>query len=143
MKIKWKQRELEFRVWHVNYEKWVENSGTFPFYKLSGSPTRLWVWDNSTEDFEEIHAIVTQYTGVKDVNGKKIFEGDIVNKLPYPDCPDWIGYIKYEVNGSGFIVHLIGDTGELVRMEVDFNSVILGNVFQNPELVEKYKLEGE
>jgi len=68
--------------------------------------------------------ILMQYTGIKDKNGKEIYEGDIV-KTQYigSEGTKEIKYnIKYNFSGFGFIENL--DTSE-----------IIGNIYENPELL--------
>lgn len=83
-------------------------------------------------------AILMQSTGLFDVNGKEIFEGDIVvNKYGN------VGYVAYLQQEAGFVVVLkksdyrLGhrNTGE--SYDVATNHEIIGNIYQNPELVEE------
>ena len=69
-------REIKFRVWDNNimyYNVMVGNPPVNPSVYVEGHG-----WSECTED-----AILMQYTGLKDVNGKEIYEGDIVkaNKI--------------------------------------------------------------
>mgnify|MGYP003452758961 CR=1 FL=1 len=72
---------------------------------------------------------VGQYTGLMDKNGKKIFEGDIVD-IQYPDtfvCNTVISYI-----GASFC----GDDG-IDAWELDDYTFleVIGNIYDNPELL--------
>ncbi|MGQ7659105.1 YopX family protein [Streptococcus suis] len=83
-------------------------------------------------------AILMQSTGLFDKNGKEIFEGDIVvNKYGN------VGYVAYLQQEAGFVVVLkksdyrLGhrNTGE--SYDVTTNHEIIGNIYENPELVEE------
>lgn len=82
-------------------------------------------------------AILMQSTGLFDKNGKEIFEGDIVVNQ-YGN----VGYVAYLQQEAGFVVVLkksdyrLGhrNTGE--SYDITTNHEIIGNIHQNPELVE-------
>ncbi|MGV3251688.1 YopX family protein [Streptococcus suis] len=78
-----------------------------------------------------------QSTGLFDKNGKEIFEGDIV-----VNQNGNVGYVAYLQQEAGFVVALkksdyrLGhrNTGE--SYDVTTNHEIIGNIHQNPELLE-------
>lgn len=85
----------------------------------------------------EVDTILMQSTGLKDKNGVEIFEGDIVKKTNGS-----IGYVVYLQQEAGFVVVLkksdyrLGhrNTGEPYKEAT--NHEIIGNVYENPELLE-------
>lgn len=99
--------------------------------------------DNSFCHIIEVDpASVCQYTGLKDKNGKKIFEGDIVEQSWF-DCvepiDDSVGEVVYCENDCSFSV-MDANKKEIVPLgrchsyhwEVD----VIGNIHDNPELME-------
>lgn len=87
-----------------------------------------------------------QSTGLKDKNGKEIFDGDIVRTTRFLGRADEIGgFYEYEKDYVGVVKVLEGswviDTGIVaVRLwsEID-ESEVLGNIYENPELLEDKK----
>lgn len=73
-----------------------------------------------------------QYTGLKDKNGKRIFEGDIL----LLDGED--GYFKLEFDEDTARFVMIGDS-----VQVDFDNFwsyeveVIGNIHDNPELLKE------
>lgn len=120
-----------------------------------GKPTRLkrfkWVHGqllHHSEKLSNIYSVeidhpstvipetVGQFTGLTDTNGVKIFEGDIVHVhdcLLKPSAPyhEFDGVIEHK-NGSFVIV------GELITHYrwLDYDVTVLGNIHDNPELLE-------
>lgn len=73
---------------------------------------------------------VGQYTGLTDKNGKKIFEGDIVDILTENEE---IGVVKYD--DGGFQVEA---NGFIVDFHTNINGTdleVIGNIYDNPELI--------
>ena len=94
-------------------------------------------YDKNAEDYceniEIIPETLCQYTGMKDENGKKIFENDIVI---YDD-----GLAKIEWNNSckAFLVvifYMGYSVEEDLRKIKGCNLKVIRNIFDNPELLE-------
>lgn len=119
-------REIKFRAWHKQEKDmyhFINFSGVNDYYNgdlmtlKCGFPDEL---------------VLMQYTGLKDKNGKEIYEGDIVKyceEYIQEDLIKWSnGIIEY--GGSGF---KIDGKGELDFYGDDIE--IIGNVYQNKDLL--------
>ena len=79
--------------------------------------------DDQLEAYSVFPETIGQYIGLKDKNGNKIFEGDIVQY----DNKD-VGYVGY-ANGA-FYIKAENITNEWIPQ----NLVVIGNIHDNPEL---------
>ncbi len=68
-----------------------------------------------------------QFTGLHDKNGKEIYEGDIV-KMPNWSYPVEVIYLLPKCR---FCCKLIGGVNDFIPQ----NSEIIGNIYENPELL--------
>lgn len=134
----------EFRVWRFchaeNKHKFyytskpyiVCNSGATLVFPTDGNDE--WV-DDSIMEADEIP--IQQFTGLTDLTGRKIFEGDIVQEM-VDGKPAYFGQIVFNT-GTFFIS---GDGPMFNYWDVDSavpssykNHRIIGNIFENPELL--------
>ena len=76
---------------------------------------------------------VGQFTGLTDDNGKKIFEGDIINfGSQYGSISD----VKYIENNAGFLIKdRWGDWNWLYNVVKSTNCKLVGNIYDNTELL--------
>lgn len=74
--------------------------------------------------------IVEQYTGLKDINGTEIYEGDIL----IDDTGDPIEYWAVKFYEGGFVGECAGVAEPLFELT---NLEVVGNIHENPELVEE------
>lgn len=127
------KREILFRGKRSN-GKWVygslvvsENTAPAIYYEVGKGVVKQLDWCYVNPD------TIGQYTGVKDKNGKKIFEGDIVGNNGF------VHLIKYVGNFAGFFTvsrELRGSFGYFDQKWIDYcDIVVIGNVTDNPELM--------
>jgi len=126
-------RELKFRAWDKKRKRMRFDLPAFYFIKTMEEPL-------DRENFE-----VMQYTGLLDKNGKEIFEGDLIRHY-------WVDEYKgtsldrrevIERVPGGFINRPLNDKEKktdysLVHAD-NWNFEVIGNVWENPELLEEEK----
>lgn len=125
-------RKIKFRVWDKENECWL-NFGYTKFYrKEDGEPDTIFKFDFS------VNYIVEQYTGLIDKNDKEIYEGDIITHIDrkYRDGSDRIYKVIWSEEQFSFIALASGEYVWLSAME---GCEVIGNIHENPELLEKVK----
>lgn len=90
-----------------------------------------WNMPRNTVVFDIDPENVCQYTGLKDKNGKRIWENDIVSG--YFNHKKITGFIKYGSNAV-YYIEREGSYGIHLDNSEDWLEVI-GNIFDNPELL--------
>ena len=78
---------------------------------------------------------VGQYTNMLDKNGTKIFEGDIIDFFGRSDG-DGYGVVKYDAYETEFGFEYDNIYRSLGRNFYPENIEVVGNIYDNPELVE-------
>ncbi len=131
-------REILFRGKRKDNGEWIVGGVVHDDDKVFIVWTHRLLSKNGAPHFstmvEVIPETLGQYTGGEDKTGNKIFEGDIVTATEDGDIE--IGVIKYETPDCAFII----DTGGCdFVMDYAKDSEIIGNIHDNPKLLEEIK----
>jgi uncharacterized phage protein (TIGR01671 family) len=146
-------REIKFRAWDET-KKAMHND--FQFIK-SGEEGNDWIVFTSDKQtlqtkphplenpFFQQQLKIMQYTGLKDKNGKKIYEGDIISVVDIGDIPSensrhqvvYCGEDDYPA--FDLKPHIDCDSNGLSYLKAggDEEMIILGNIYENPELLKE------
>lgn len=130
-------RELKFRVWSEEDKEYRTDCDVFRLlHGKTGCPATI--YNDEGDKF-----IIEQYTGLKDKNGKEIYEGDIIQEEidfnskmidgVFTYAVEWdMDTLCYSLRGSSNSIH-----DEL--WEVNASVEIIGNIHENPELLKEAK----
>lgn len=144
-------REIKFRAWNKHQKCWEEEGWGIqkhiPWSNSESHKTGMTVyWLKWIDDFDTVgyepfwvfHTVardleLSQYTGLKDKNGREIYEGDIILYKDYQ--------IEYLIEWEPVLSAIIAvDTSnnswiffhELIK-DLEYYETI-GNIYENPEL---------
>lgn len=140
-------REIKFRAWDTEKNQWIYVSlgdlvcgaTSKPSVPLGDEFTPADGDQSTNGEFQNW----CEYTGLKDKNGKEIYEGDLVEhgrlETGYPLTVKIGGYWPTE-GDSGWGVHVHNEDETFVEgvspFEQDNNLEVIGNIYENPELLQ-------
>ena len=79
--------------------------------------------------------VLMQYTGLDDINGVGIFEGDIIRIARWGAYENVIGWVEYHKTDTTFFIPCTGAEPSYVNLSCCNENEIIGNVFENPDLL--------
>ena len=117
-------REIKFRAWDVPNKEMLD-------HQMIDDAFGFRIFDNDPDDF-----IPMQYTGLTDKSGRPIYEGDIVitGQIDSVYNPvEWQAVVEFKKGA------FVADDGLLSDAETNFPYEVIGNIYENPELLEQEK----
>lgn len=126
-------RDIKFRGQRKDNKKWVYGY----FYEECGN---TYIIENRQEksllNKNSPHLVIPktvgQYTGLKDKNGKMIFEGDKVRMfIDIEECSD---YISIEADGKNYVDRIIS-IPEIFQEGCSDDCEIIGKIHDNADLI--------
>lgn len=116
-------REIKFRAWNP----YTKSMYFYDVDTLSCMPSQC-------------KPFLMQFTGLKDKNGKEIYEGDVVRANSWANSIIVFGKIGYdgEWNGlTGYALEIWGADNNFYELQYHFDPnklEVIGNIYENPEL---------
>ena len=124
-------REIKFRAWHKEKKIMGEVLGIDILHKeIFFSNEDVNCYEHT--DFKDIELM--EYTGLKDLSGKEIYEGDIIFESFSEE------YFKVVFKNGSFRAEFEGDFEEYSFDLIDVvaqGCEIVGNIYENPELLKE------
>ncbi|QOS98135.1 hypothetical protein JNUCC42_16620 [Brevibacterium sp. JNUCC-42] len=135
-------REIKFRIWDKDYKKmrrcgenthdsmYFDEDGTVYYYNLQNGCGSL---PDGTGTYD-----LMQYTGLKDKNGKEIYEGDILSTdLSRP-------FLIVEFRNGAFMYQCHDNDQDYYDLMLPTNAKnnqdnyleVIGNMYENPDLIQ-------
>jgi uncharacterized phage protein (TIGR01671 family) len=124
-------REINFRAWDDKNKKMLHNVAT-------GTQTLFGDAGEGKAELQDCYLM--QYTGLKDKNGKEIYEGDVVEfhnidtSVPVHRLP-----VVWRDDAAGFVCSN-DKVSRGVDMAAGYDTIhgeVIGNIYENPNLLDK------
>ncbi len=131
-------REIKFKIWNKNT---LKNDGTPDNERMSPdsyTPFDLIEIASTGVVIKEKNFVILQFTGLKDKNGKEIYEGDILRmEVDFKDelVTHELGVVQWNDSDAWWQVMNQNDWILPFSANEISEHEIIGNIYQNPELL--------
>lgn len=133
-------REILFKAKRVDNGEWVVGQYVNTCYPGNDKETGHFIVVYPNEYHEIYTSTICQCTGIKDKNGKMIWENDIMVGHLDDMFPENATYVRVMWHNNGFYTRQIDRDDYDPFEELDQNYFeVCGNVFDNPELLQEVK----
>jgi len=137
-------REIRFRAWDIENKVMCDVSHIFIANMVI--PQTIMVSVGSEMKHCPDDAILMQFTGLLDKNGREVYEGDIVKTVLIDD--ELIGTIEYGVPWGCFYLGITNKHGSRIALHTVFEwlyeeegdaiiAEIIGNIYEHPEMLKE------
>ena len=131
-------RPIKFRVWLPSLNRFSDDNSVFIncYGKLYGVTKPSLVDDSQSivniGQFKELDGYTIQwYTGLNDKNNKEIFEGDIINFIPFGEKHTRVGVIVFE--NACYMAKSFNDVPQGYHIYFhDSEPEVVGNIYDLP-----------
>ena len=133
-------RDIKFRLWSKIGKKFIKTDDPDLNFVIN-SDGYLYSIENFYGEIYvslQLDIVVLQFTGLQDINGKDIYEGDILKyNFPYDGRLKHVRPVKFlETEASFGIKDIYGNEIPLYRITANNYFEVVGNIYENPELLE-------
>ena len=133
------QDRFKFRIWHETLKQMHYNdfivTATGYTAKLYQENDYMMKFNQEDLEFDK-QCVVMQCTGLKDKNGKLIYEGDIINIWCKNFTKNQISEVKFCKERAAFTFDYNTDFGNIVPCTMEKTEIeVIGNIYENKELL--------
>lgn len=142
-------RKIKFKIWDKELNYFLDGDAHFSneicfiideWTRGNWTPARFIVDDRSRNRYT-----LVQFTGLKDKNGQEIYEGDIIGHIYSNGLKTAIfgfvefGSLEYESGACEYLGYYLNDFGDkcwITPRNNQIDDMVIGNIYENPELLE-------
>lgn len=129
-------REIKFRVWDKKTKNMIEAGSLFNLVIYSGDIDCGFHLDNEEGTIIEGDYELMQFTGLKDKNGREIYEGDLFQEPPGDFEPRQVLEAFWDEDLNGFAMRST-DEDHLYQTPLSERYEVIGNIWKNPGLLKE------